>query len=139
MLGSPNIDSTADAALQVPNFLPPAGYTLANTDHYGVSFHHQGPSVTCIQSVVHQKSQDILVELLSSQFSPCLYCCMGLTPFQIQNFAFTFVKLHEVSASLFVKLVEISLKSSSAFQCINYSPQFDVVHELAENDFCPMA
>ena len=94
------------------NFLQPAGYTFANTDHYGVSFHHQGPDVTCSQFVVHQNSQDLLMELLSSWLSLSLYCCMGLTPSQIQNVAFTFVKLHEVSVSPFLKLVKTPLKSS---------------------------
>lgn len=121
------------------NFLQPAGYTFANTDHHGVSLHHQGPSVTCIQFVVHQNPQDLLVELFSSKFSPNLYCCMGLTPSQVQDFTFTFVKHHDVSVSPFLKLVKIHLNRSPALQCINYSPQFDVVHELAETAFCPMA
>lgn len=121
------------------NSLQPAGYTFANTDHHGVSSHHQGPNVTCIQCVVHQNSQGLLVELLSRWFSPNLYCCMGLTPSQIQNFTFTFVKFHEVSVSPFLNLVKIALKSSPALQRINCSPQFDVVHELTETGFCPMA
>lgn len=121
------------------NFLQPAGYTFAYTVHYAVSFRRQGPNVSCIPFVVHQNSQDLLMELLSSQLSPSPYCHVRLTPSQTQNFAFTSVNLHEVCISPFLKLVEIPLKTSPALQCINYSPQLEVFHELAETGFCPTA
>lgn len=118
-------DSTPDAASQVSNTVK-----KKNSCHqaavllYGVIFQHQGPNVTCIQFSAHQNSQDILTDLLFFFFKlfRSLYCCIRLTSSQFQNFTPTFVELHKVSVSPFLKLAKTPLKIYPALPCINYGP-----------------
>lgn len=60
----------------------------------------------------------------------------GVIPLQVQDFAFSFVELHQVSVSPFLNLVKDSLNGSTAMWYIIHSIQFCILCKLAEAALC---
>lgn len=62
------------------------------------------------------------MDLLFLELFLSLYCCIGFTTSQFQNFISTFVELHKVAASPFLKLAKIPLKICPALHMIITAP-----------------
>lgn len=90
-------------------FLQPAGSAVANEVQYAVSFQCCiGALLNHVQLVFHQDPTPFSAKLLSRQWAPSLYCCMGLFHFSCKVSGFVFVELLEF----------LSAHSYSLLKCI---------------------
>lgn len=60
----------------------------------------------------------------------------GFIPSPIQDFAFSIPELREVYISQFLQPVVVPLNSSPALQCVDYSLQFGIIHQILSVPFC---
>ena len=80
--------------------------------------------------LIHQHSQVLLCRAALQQVSPEPVLMHGVIPPQVQDLALALVELHWFPLCPTLQPVQISLKGSTAFQCISHSSQFCVIFVL---------
>lgn len=98
--------------------------------------HHKDTLLAQVHIVIHSLLRSFSPKLLSTQLVPCAYCCLKLFVTRGRTFYISLLNLMRFLFYPVLQSVQLSLNGSTPLWCINCSPQFHTICNLAEDAIC---